>query len=168
MGLPGMFQSQYPVGSVEQHPHHSIPPPSHTHQDMRGRCLCLGSCPTPMIQGVLSLLPQQHNTQTLTTRSWTTWAGWTGRTPSGTTSTPPGLDKLLQHPILGVQIPRATHPQQTNTREVTTPVQISWVAGSITTYLELLSTPELPGPRALSWTGSLSGTMGRSQTILEM
>ena len=74
------------------------------------------------------------------------------------------FSELLQHPILGVQIPRATHPQQTNTRvattpvtatpEVTTPLQISWVAGSITTYLELLSTPEPPGPRALSWTGS--------------
>merc|ERR1711942_28025 len=57
-----------------------------------------------------------------------------------------------------------TYILQTNTRvettpmtatpEVATPVQISWVAGSITTYLELLSTPEPPGPRALSWTGS--------------
>ena len=46
--------------------------------------------------GVLSLHPQQHNTQTLTTRSWTTWAGWTGRTPSGTTSTPPGLDSKCE------------------------------------------------------------------------
>merc|ERR1712243_314346 len=122
---------------------------------------------TPMIQDALLLLHQQLNTLTLTTKWWTTWAGLTGRTPSGTTSTLPGLAKLLvHHPILAVV--SATPLLQTNivlpttllltptliTTMMAAPPQTYLVDGNTTTCPVLLSTPEQQGPRAPWWIGS--------------
>merc|ERR1711931_483329 len=107
-----MCQNQCQAGSVEQHQHHSTHHPIH-HQCMRGQSQCPDNLHTPMIQDALLLLHQQLNTLTLTTKWWTTWAGSTGRTPSETTSTLPGLAKLLvHHPILAVV--SATPLLQTN------------------------------------------------------
>merc|ERR1712058_168612 len=104
---------------------------------------------------------------TLTTKWWTTWAGSTGRTPSETTSTLPGLAKLLvHHPILAVVSP--TPLLQTNivlpttllatptliTTMMEAPPQTYLVDGNTTTCLVLLSTPEQPGQRAPWWIGS--------------
>merc|ERR1712243_122241 len=111
---------------------------------------------TPMIQDALLLLHQQLNTLTLTTKWWTTWAGLTGRTPSGTTSTLPGLAKLLvHHPILAVVSPTPLLVTPTLiTTMMEAPPQTYLVDGNITTCPVLLSTPEPPGQRAPLWTGS--------------
>merc|ERR1712142_1378276 len=102
----------------------------------------------------LLLLHQQLNTLTLTTKWWTTWAGLTGRTPSGTTSTLPGLAKLLvHHPILAV-VPTTLLVTPTLTTMMAAPPQTYLVDGNTTTCLVLLSTPEQPGQRAPLWTGS--------------
>merc|ERR1712243_189902 len=106
---------------------------------------------TPMIQDALFLLHQQLKTLTLTTKWWTTWAGLTGRTPSGTTSTLPGLAKLLvHHPILAIV--SATPLLQTNIVLPTTLLVTPTL--NTTTCPVLLSTPEQPGPRAPLWIGS--------------
>merc|ERR1719348_563006 len=102
-----------------------------------------------MIQDALLLLHQQLNTLTLTTKWWTTWAGLTGRTPSGTTSTLPGLAKLLvHHPILAVVTPTLI------TTMMAAPPQTYLVDGNTTTCPVLLSTPEQQGQRAPLWIGS--------------
>merc|ERR1712142_1169391 len=133
---------------------------------MRGQFQCPDNYHTPMIQDALLLLHQQLNTLTSTTKWWTTWAGSTGRTPSGTTSTLPGLAKLqVHHPILAVV--SATPLPQTNivlpttllvtptlTTMMAAPPQTYLVDGNTTTCPVLLSTPEPPGQRAPLWIGS--------------